>query len=80
MTCGNIDFKSLQANFGQSKTWQKQFFAYLHCAAEGKSLTLTFGDPEEQSTSNATETPAEEPTTEEVPTAETSATEETAAE
>ena len=59
-TCGHMDFKAIQANFGQSKTWQKQFLAFLHCAAEGKEPTLTFGDPEDQSTDNAAEDSAEE--------------------
>ena len=63
MTCGNMDYKAFQANFGQSKTWQKQFLAFLNRAAEGKEATLMFGDPEEQSTENA-ETPAEESTEE----------------
>lgn len=64
-TCGQMDYKALQASFGQSKTWQKQFFGFLYCAAEGKDPTLTFGDPEEQSTNNAAEAPAEESNTEE---------------
>lgn len=60
MTCGTMDYKALQASFGQSKSWQKQFLAFLNCAAEGKEPTLTFGDPEEQSTDNAAEDSAEE--------------------
>ena len=60
MTCGNMDYKNFQANFGQSKTWQKQFLAFLNRAAEGKEATLMFGDPEEQSTDNADEDSAEE--------------------
>lgn len=63
-TCSSMDYKSFQANFGQSKTWQKQFLAFLNRAAEGKEFVLTFGDPEEQSADNA-ETPDEESTTEE---------------
>ena len=55
MTCSSMDYKTFQANFGQSKTWQKQFLAFLNRAAEGKEFTLTFGDPEEQSTDNADE-------------------------
>lgn len=55
MTCGNMDYKALQANFGQSKTWQKQFLAFLNRAAEGKEFTLTFGDPEDQTTDSADE-------------------------
>ena len=60
MTCGNMDYKNFQANFGQSKTWQKQFLAFLNRAAEGKEFVLTFGDPEDQSTENAAEDSAEE--------------------
>ena len=54
-TCANMDYKSFQANFGQSKTWQKQFLAFLNRAAEGKEFTLTFGDPEDQTTDSADE-------------------------
>lgn len=59
-TCSTMDYKSFQANFGQSKTWQKQFLAFLNRAAEGKEFVLTFGDPEDQSTENAAEDSAEE--------------------
>lgn len=67
-TCATMDYKSFQANFGQSKTWQKQFLAFLNRAAEGKEFVLTFGDPEDQSTENAAEDSVEESeaTTEEV--------------
>lgn len=63
-TCSSMDYKSFQANFGQSKTWQKQFLAFLNRAAEGKEFVLTFGDPEDQSTENAAEEESEATTEE----------------
>lgn len=60
MTCSNLDAKSFQANFGQSKTWQKQFLAFLNRAVEGKEFTLTFGDSEDQTTEAADTAEAED--------------------
>ena len=60
MTCGSLDAKSFQANFGQSKTWQKQFLAFLNRAVEGKEFTLTFGDSEDQTTEAADTAEAED--------------------
>lgn len=50
LSCANMDYKSFKANFGQSKTWQKQFFMFLNRAAVGKEIEMTFGDPEDQKT------------------------------
>lgn len=44
MTCGRMNAKSLQATFGRGDSWQKQAFAFLHCAVEGKDFTYIYGD------------------------------------
>lgn len=44
MTCGRMDAKSLNIKFGTEKSWQKQAFAYLYAAVEGKEFTIIYGD------------------------------------
>ena len=75
LSCANMDYKSFKANFGQSKTWQKQFFMFLNRAAVGKELELTFGDPEDQKIEAEAEdeTSAEEAATTSAETAEATA-------
>ncbi|MBQ3017397.1 MAG: hypothetical protein IJD89_00475 [Clostridia bacterium] len=49
-TAGRLDNRSFVAQFGSEKAWQKQVFAYLHLAIEGKEFTTIYGDGEENAT------------------------------
>lgn len=44
MTSGRMDAKSFTIKFGTEKSWQKQAFAYLHAAVEGKEFTIIYGE------------------------------------
>lgn len=45
-TCGRLDNRTFKAQFATEKSWQKQAFAFLHCAVKGKEFTCIYGDEE----------------------------------
>lgn len=60
-SCGSMDVKKFVAKYASAKTWQKQTFALLHGAVEGKEFTCIYGDPDDE---KKTETTTEEKTEE----------------
>lgn len=56
--CANMNVKTFEVKVA-GNSWRSQFFALLHCAAEGKEFTITYGDPDADTEQVAAETEAE---------------------
>lgn len=62
MTCGSMNFRTLEATFGRDSVWQKHAFAYMHAAVTGKEYTYVYGgsDAAAETAEEAAETKTEE--------------------